>query len=141
MPESLTTDTTDFVLLSSSGVTPSISGYNASDTFLVSAVASAGNIKITTTSNTDQAAGYCGYTSDGSSAPVQCTGSSLTEIGFRGTQSSINAALATLSFKGDGSTGATITVSVTPAGNNYNSANGHYYQVCLLYTSPSPRDY
>ena len=127
MPTSLTSDTTDFVLLSSSGVTPSISGY--SGTLLVSAVASAGNIKITTTSSTDQAAGYCGYTSDGSSAPVQCTGSSLTEIGFRGTQANINTALATLSFKGDGSTGATITVSVTPAGNNYNSANGHYYQV------------
>ena len=127
MPTSLTSDTTDFVLLSSSGVTPSISGY--SGTLLVSAVASAGNIKITTTSSTDQAAGYCGYTSDGSSAPVQCTGSSLTEIGFRGTQASINTALATLSFKGDGSTGATITVSVTPAGNNYNSANGHYYQL------------
>ena len=127
MPTSLTSDTTDFVLLSSSGVTPSISGY--SGTLLVSAVASAGNIKITTTSSTDQAAGYCGYASDGSSAPVQCTGSSLTEIGFRGTQANINTALATLSFKGDGSTGATITVSVTPAGNNYNSANGHYYQV------------
>ena len=70
MPTSLTSDTTDFVLLSSSGVTPSISGYNASDIFLVSAVASAGNIKITTTSNTDQAAGYCGYTSDGDSTPV-----------------------------------------------------------------------
>ena len=55
MPTSLTSDTTDFVLLSSSGVTPNISGYNASDIFLVSAVASAGNIKIITTSNTDQA--------------------------------------------------------------------------------------
>ena len=129
MPTSLTTDTTDFVLLSSSGVTPSISGYNASDTFLVSAVASAGNIKITTTSNTDQAAGYCGYTSDGNGAPSRCTGSSLTEVGFRGTQANINAALATLSFKGDGSTGTTITVSVTPAGNNYNAANGHYYKL------------
>ena len=132
MPESLTTDTTDFVLLSSSGVTPSISGY--SGTLLVSAVASSGNIKITNTSNTDQANGYCGYTSDSNSAPAQCTGSSLTEVGFRGTQANINNALATLSFKGDGSTGTTITVSVTPAGNNYNAANGHYYN-CLLYTS------
>ena len=70
MPESLTTDTTDFVLLSSSGVTPSISGY--SGTLLVSATASSGNIKITNTSNTDQANGYCGYTSDSNSAPAQC---------------------------------------------------------------------
>ncbi|MDC6468473.1 autotransporter domain-containing protein [Candidatus Pelagibacter sp.] len=129
MPTSLTSDTTDFVLLSSSGVTPSISGYNASDIFLVSAVASAGKIKITTTSNTDQAAGYCGYTSDGNSAPGRCTLEIYTEIGFRGTQANINAALATLSFKGDGSTGTTITVSVTPAGNNYNAANGHYYKL------------
>ena len=54
---------------------------------------------------------YCGY-NDNTSTPVQCTGSSLTEVGFRGTQANINTALATLSFKGDGSTGTTITVSV-----------------------------
>ena len=126
MPTSLTTDTTDFVLLSSSGVTPSISGY--SGTLLVSATASAGNIKITNTTNINSANGYCGY-NDNTSTPVQCTGSSLTEVGFRGTQANINNALATLSFKGDGSTGTTITVSVTPAGNNYNAANGHYYQL------------
>ena len=126
MPTSLTTDTTDFVLLSSSGVTPSISGY--SGTLLVSATASAGNIKITNTTNINSANGYCGY-NDNTSTPVQCTGSSLTEVGFRGTQANINNALATLSFKGDGSTGTTITVSVTPTGNNYNPANGHYYQL------------
>ena len=126
MPTSLTTDTTDFVLLSSSGVTPSISGY--SGTLLVSATASAGNIKITNTTSINSANGYCGY-NDNTSTPVQCTGSSLTEVGFRGTQANINNALATLSFKGDGSTGTTITVSVTPAGNNYNPANGHYYQL------------
>ena len=128
MPSTLTADTSSFVLLSDSGTTPSISGY--SGTLLISAVASAGNIKITTTSNILQASGYCGYTSDGSGAPADCSGSSLTEIGFRGTQININAALATLSFKGNGSTGSpTITVSVTAAGNNYNSANGHYYKI------------
>ena len=131
MPTSLTSDTTDFVLLSSSGVTPSISGYNASDILLISAVASAGNLKINETSAIYQAAGYCGEGSDGSGAPDGCwsTTTDYTEIGFRGTQANINTALATLQFKGDGSTGSTITVSVTPAGNNYNSANGHYYQV------------
>lgn len=128
MPSILTADTSGFVLLSSSGTTPSISGY--SGTLLISAVASAGNIKITTTSNILQAAGYCGYSSDGSGSPADCSGSSLTEVGFRGTQANINAALATLSYKGDGSTGSpTITVSVTAAGNNYNSANGHYYKL------------
>ena len=78
MPSTLTADTSSFVLLSSSGTTPSISGY--SGTLLISAVASAGNIKITTTSNILQASGYCGYTSDGSGAPADCSGSSLTEI-------------------------------------------------------------
>jgi len=128
MPSALTANTSSFVLLSDSGTTPSISGY--SGTLLVSAVASAGNIKITTTSNILQAAGYCGYSSDGSGAPADCSGSTLAEIGFRGTQANINVALATLSFKGDGLTGSpAITVSVTAAGNNYNSANGHYYKL------------
>ena len=128
MPSTLTTDTTDFVLLSSSGTTPSISGYTG--TLLVSAVASDGNVKITTTSNLLRAAGYCGYSSDASSEPTSCSGSSLTEVGFRGTQDNINTALATLSFKGDGTAGSpTITVSVTPAGTNYYSGNGHYYEV------------
>jgi uncharacterized protein YhjY with autotransporter beta-barrel domain len=128
MPSTLTTDTTDFVLLSSSGTTPSISGYTG--TLLVSAVASDGNIKVTSVTSLMQAAGYCSYSSDNSSVPSACTGSSLTEIGFRGTQDNINSALATLSFKGDGSAGSpTITVSVTPAGTNYFSGNGHYYKL------------
>ena len=128
MPSTLTTDTTDFVLLSSSGTTPSISGY--SGTLLVSAVASDGNIKVTSVTNLMRAVGYCTYTSDSSSAPIACTGNSLTEIGFRGTQDDINNALATLSFKGDGVAGSpTITVAVTPAGTNYFSGNGHYYEL------------
>ena len=128
MPSTLTTDTTDFVLLSSSGTTPSISGYTG--TLLLSAVASDGNIKVTSVTSLMQAAGYCGYSSDNSSVPSSCTGSSLTEIGFRGTQDNINSALATLSFKGDGAAGSpTIIVSVTPAGTNYFSGNGHYYKL------------
>ena len=128
MPSTLTTDTTDFVLLSSSGTTPSISGYTG--TLLVSAVASDGNIKVTSVTNLMQAQGYCNYSSDNSSVPSQCTGNSLSEIGFRGTQEDINNALATLSFKGDGVVGSpTITVAVTPAGTNYFSGNGHYYKL------------
>ncbi len=128
MPSTLTADTSSFVLLSSSGTTPSISGYTGN--LLVSAEASDGNIKITTTTNLLRAAGYCGYSSDASSEPTSCSGGSLTEVGFRGTQDDINTALATLSFKGDGATGSpTITVSVTPQGVNYYSGNGHYYEV------------
>ena len=55
MPSTLTADTSSFVLLSSSGTTPSISGYTG--TLLVSAVASDGNVKITITSNLLRAAG------------------------------------------------------------------------------------
>ena len=128
MPSSLTADTTDFVLLSSSGTAPSISGF--SGTLLVTAVASAGNVKITTQTDLLQAAGYCGHNADSSSDITGCDDDGRTEIGFRGTQADINTGLATLSFKGDGSTGSpTVTLSVTAAGTNYNSANGHYYKV------------
>ena len=131
MPSSLTADTTAFVLLSSSGTTPSISGYTATD-LLATIVASAGTLIVTTTTGLEQASGYCDYTADNSSEPTNCKleASDHPEIGFIGTQAEINAALATLSFKGDGSTGSpTITLSITPAGNNYNSANGHYYKI------------
>ena len=63
-PTNLVANTTGFVLLSTSGTTPTISGY--SGTLLFSAVASAGNIKVTDTSNVLKAAGYCGYASDAS---------------------------------------------------------------------------
>ena len=127
-PTNLVANTTDFVLLSSSGTTPSISGYTG--TLLFSAVPSSGNIKVTTTTNLLKAAGYCGYTSDASSEPTDCKGDSVAELGFRGTQDDINAAIATLSFKGDGSTGSpTIAISITPAGTNYFSGNGHYYEI------------
>ena len=95
---------TDFILLSTSGTTPSISGY--SGTLLFSATATAGNIKVTDTSNLLKAAGYCGYTDDASAEPSDCSGNSLSEVGFRGSQDDINTAIATLSFKGDGSTGS-----------------------------------
>ena len=128
MPSSLVADTSTFVTLSDSGTTPSISGYTG--TLLVSVTASDGNIKVTTTTNLKRASGYCGYSSDSDDEPTDCSGNSLTEIGFRGTQDDINTALATLAFKGDGTTGSpTVTLSVTPAGSLYNSANGHYYKV------------
>ena len=127
-PTNLVANTTDFILLSTSGTTPSISGY--SGTLLFSATATAGNIKVTDTSNLLKAAGYCGYTADASAEPSDCSGNSLSEVGFRGSQDDINTAIATLSFKGDGSTGSpSITVSVTPAGTNYSSVTGHYYEI------------
>jgi len=95
MPSSLTADTTAFVLLSSSGTTPSISGYTATD-LLATIVASAGTLIVTTTTGLEQASGYCDYTADNSSEPTNCKleASDHPEIGFIGTQAEINAALA-----------------------------------------------
>ena len=131
MPSSLTANTSSFVQLSESGVTPSISGFTATD-LLATVTASAGTLVVTTTTGLEQASGYCDYTSDNSSEPTNCKleASDHEEIGFIGTQAEINAAIATLSFKGDGTTGSpTVTLSITPAGSLYNSANGHYYKV------------
>ena len=131
MPSTLTANTSSFVLLSDSGTTPSISGFTATD-LLATITASAGTLVVTTTTGLEQASGYCDYTSDNSSEPTNCKleASDHEEIGFIGTQAEINAAIATLSFKGDGTTGSpTVTLSITPAGSLYNSANGHYYKV------------
>ena len=131
MPSTLTANTSSFVQLSDSGTTPSISGFTATD-LLATITASAGTLVVTTTTGLEQASGYCDYTSDNSSEPTNCKleASDHEEIGFIGTQAEINAAIATLSFKGDGTTGSpTVTLSITPAGSLYNSANGHYYKV------------
>ena len=97
---------------------------------LITITATAGYVKITTVTGLEQINGYCGYTADNSSSePDNCTDDNRSEIGFEGTQAEVNAALATLSFKGDGSTSSvSITASATPTGAAYNSSNGHYYR-------------
>jgi len=127
-PLTLTTNTSDFVLLSEAGTTPSVSGFSTD--VLVTITATAGNVKITTVTGLEQINGYCGYTADNSSSePSNCSDNNRLDIGFEGTQVEVNNALATLSFKGDGSTSnSTISVSATPTGASYNSANGHYYR-------------
>jgi len=127
-PSSLTTNTSDFVLLSETGTTPSISGFSTD--VLITITATAGNVKITTVTGLEQINGYCGYTADNSSSePSNCSDNNRSEIGFEGTQAEVNNALATLSFKGDGSTSnSTISVSATPTGASYNPVNGHYYR-------------
>ena len=67
-PTNLVANTTDFILLSTSGTTPSISGY--SGTLLVTIVASSGNVKITNIASVSQAKGYCAHTADNNSAPT-----------------------------------------------------------------------
>ena len=134
MPSGLTADTSSFVLLSSSGTTPSISGFTATD-LLATVVASAGTLIVTTTTGLEKAAGYCDYTADSSSEPTKCKTEALDheEIGFIGTQAEINAALATLSFKGDGSTGSpSVKLSITLAGASYDSSTGHYYKKVVV---------
>ena len=80
----------------------------------------------------EQRTGYCGYTADSTSEPEDCAGNSIDAtdgIGFEGSQAEVNVALATLSYKGDGSTSSvSITASATPTGASYNSTNGHYYK-------------
>ena len=127
-PSSLTTNTSDFVLLSETGTTPSVEGFSTD--VLITITATAGYVKITTVTGLEQINGYCGYTADNSSSePDNCTDDDRSEIGFEGTQAEVNTALATLSFKGDGSTSSvSITASATPTGAAYNSSNGHYYR-------------
>ena len=127
-PSTLTTNTSDFVLLSETGTTPSVSGFSTD--VLITITATAGFVKITTVTGLEQINGFCGYTADNSSSePANCSNDNRTEIGFEGTQAEVNNALATLSFKGDGSTSsATISVSATPTGASYNPVNGHYYR-------------
>ena len=134
-PTSLTTDTSDFVLLSDTGTTPSVSGFSTE--VLITITTTAGYIKVTTVTGLEQIHGLCGYTADSSSVPTNCTDSDRSEIGFQGTQAEVNTALATLSFKGDGATSnTTISVSATPEGASYNPVNGHYYRVLGSFTTP-----
>jgi len=130
-PTTLTADTTGFVLVSNSGTTPAVSGFST-DVFVV-VTGTAGSIKILTYAGLEQRTGYCGYTADDdSSEPADCAGDSIDAtdgIGFEGSQAEVNVALATLSYKGDGSTSSvSITASATPTGASYNKANGHYYK-------------
>ena len=53
MPSGLTADTSSFVLLSSSGTTPSISGFTSTD-LLATVVASAGTLIVTTTTGLEK---------------------------------------------------------------------------------------
>ena len=134
-PTSLTTDTSDFVLLSDTGTTPSVSGFSTE--ILITITTTAGYIKVTTVTGLEQIHGLCGYTADSSSVPTNCTDSDRSEIGFQGTQAEVNTALATLSYKGDGATSnTTISVSATPEGASYNPVNGHYYRVLGSFTTP-----
>ncbi len=137
LPSTFTTDATDWVQVSESGTTPLITGFT---TALVIVEASVGNIKITTTTSLKAVSSYCGYTASderSESEPSNCNGSSLTEIGFIGSQSNINTALGTLSFKGNSGT-ITIKTYETASGVKYSKDTEHFYNIV---SDPTNDDY
>ena len=115
MPTTLEADTTSYVLLSSSGTTPSVSGFSTD--LIVTISVTNGTVKITTTDGLTAPTGY---------DSGDWTGAS--EIAFEGSQTDVNNALATLSYQGSGSASTTLEASATPTGSAYNPDNGHYYE-------------
>ena len=103
-------DDTVYNLVSGSGTSVSVSG---SDPAVVYVYASSGLVKITTTS---------GLTAPSTHNSSQWTGNS--SIAFSGSISDVNAALASLSVQGSGST---ISIHALPSGGVYNATNDHYY--------------
>ena len=103
-------DDTVYNLVSGSGTSVSVSG---SDPAVVYVYASSGLVKITTTS---------GLTAPPTHNSSQWTGNS--SIAFSGSISDVNAALASLSVQGSGST---ISIHALPSGGVYNATNDHYY--------------
>ncbi len=80
-PSSLTTNTSNFVLLSETGTTPSVGGFSTD--VLIAITATAGNVKITTVTGLEQINGFCGYTADNSSSePSNCSDNNRSEIGI-----------------------------------------------------------
>jgi hypothetical protein len=65
-PSTLIADTTGFILVSNSGITPEVSGFST-DVFVV-VTGTAGKIKILTLAGLEPKTGYCGYTADDASS-------------------------------------------------------------------------
>ena len=103
-------DDTVYNLVSGSGTLVSVSG---SDPAVVYVYVSSGLVKITSTS---------GLTAPSTHNSSQWTGNS--SIAFSGSISDVNAALASLSVQGSGST---ISIHALPSGGVYNATNDHYY--------------
>ena len=107
LPSQLQCQCNGLVTIADSGTTPAISGFT--NAFVIVST-TAGNIKITTTTDLSAINGFCGYDQTNEKTgsnylsgdePSYCNGSSLTELGFTGTQAAVNTALATLQFKGN----------------------------------------
>ena len=103
-------DATVYNLISASGTTISVAGF---DPIKVVVSATSGTLKITNTAGLTAPTGY---------TTAEWTGSG--EIGFSGSLSDVNNALATLQFLGNG----TITVSPTSPSIFYSSVTGNFYE-------------
>ncbi len=135
LPSDYSATATDWVTLADSGTTPAISGFT--NAFVIVST-TAGNIKITTTTSLAAVNGFCGYGQANEKTggdylsgdePSNCNGSSLTELGFTGTQAAVNTALATLQFKGND---PTITIKAYETDSDpvhYYKETGHFYKV------------
>lgn len=121
VPTAVPVDTGVFVTLADRATPISISGIGAA-TVNVVVTASAGNIKLGTTTNLNAIAGY---------SSGNWTGNTSTTLGFNGTQSAVNTALASLQFKGiTAATTPSISVHVTSGTTAiiYSSATNRYYE-------------
>ena len=107
-------DSTMYNPISSSGTTVSVAG---ADPIKVIVSATAGTVKITTTIGLTAPTGY---------TTAEWAGAG--EIGFSGSLSDVNNALATLEFLGAG----TITVSPTSPTIVYSSVTGNFYEVSTV---------
>ena len=107
-------DPTIYNLISSSGTTVSVAGV---DPIKVVVSATAGTVKITTTTGLTAPTGY---------TTAEWAGAG--EISFSGSLSDVNSALATLQFLGAG----TITVSPTSPTVVYSSVTGNFYEVSTV---------
>jgi hypothetical protein len=118
MPASFSANNSGYRLLSESGTTPSVSGFTGNIQVVVTTTN--GTSKITTTAGLSAPTGY--------SSADWTTGAA--SLGFEGSQSAINSAIATLSFKGTTvGVQAKVRVNANLGGAAYNPANGHSYEV------------
>ena len=114
MPDTLATDTTNFVLVSTSGETIQISGFTSDVQVIIKT--QTGLVKIASTSGLTASSGY--------NDSLWLTGSG--EIVFEGSPENANSALQTLQYKNSGSANGKISVVVGSTGAFYQG--GHYYK-------------
>ena len=114
VPDTLAADTTNFVLVSTSGETIQISGFTSDVQVIIKP--QTGLVKIASTPGLPASSGY-----DNS---LWLTGSG--EIVFEGSPENANSALQSLEYKNSGSANGKISVVVGSTGAFYHG--GHYYK-------------